>query len=537
MLKTKLSINWGLIKTKFFDWHLNYASIFLIMLGYYGWLQRVPYIGDPDGFYHAKMALFLRQGIILKALPWMQFSTLRDHFTDHHLLYHALLVPFTFIQNNPLIGVKVAAVVFAALMVTAFYWLLKKFDIAWPAWLTLLFITLSGLNFRLSLIKVSALSILVIWLMIYALYKEKIWLTFILGFIFVWLYGGWPIALLVLAAYLIADKIYYFIHQKKIKLFHKKIIIALPFAHKAKKYWQQSLALIAGLGAGLVINPYFPNNIYFYYQQFVQIGVINMGNKFSVGEEWYGANLGQVVSVAPHIFALACVLFVVLFYNHRRISRWTIFSFGLTFIFLFLTMKSRRYLEYYSPFLLLYVACALNDVKNAISWKKIGDFWNSFSWFVKSYLAVTIMVFFILAMPKIYEQTLNTAINKRLPFNQFSGAALWLKNNTPAHSLVFHTDWDEWPMLFYFNDQNYYMVGLDFTFMYNYDPALQKEYIDITTNQAPGPLAKKIKQDFGANYIFVEKASRDGLLKKLDTDPDMSLVYQDEKTAIYKINL
>jgi len=533
----KMYINWRLLRTGFFDWRLNYAGIFLLMLGYYGWLQRVPYIGDPDGFYHAKMAVFLRQGIILKSLPWMQFSTLRDHFTDHHLLYHILLAPFTLIQDNPLLGVKIAAIVFAAIMVTVFYWLLKKLDIAWPAWLTLLFVTLSGLNFRLALIKVSPLSILVVWLLIYALYKEKNWLTFALGFIFVWLYGGWPIALMVLLAYLLAEKIYIFIHQKKINLLHKKIVLALPFAHKSKAYFRQSLALISGLVAGLIVNPYFPTNLYFYYQQFVQIGVINMGNKFSVGEEWYGANFGQVVSVAPHIFALACVLFVILFYNHRRISRLTIFSFGLTFVFLFLTMKSRRYLEYYSPFLLLYAATALNDVKNAISWKKMNKFWDSLAWYVRTYLAITVLFFCILAMPKIYEQALNTAINKRLPLNQFAGAANWLKNNTPAHSLVFHTDWDEWPMLFYFNDQNYYMVGLDFTFMYNYSPELQKEYIDITTNQMPEPLAKKIKQDFGASYIFIEKMDRDNLIKKLETDPDMSRVYNDEKTSIYKINL
>ncbi len=93
-------------------WKLDYILVFVTMSLYYGWLQWPRYIGDPDGFYHAKIVSFLKNGQLLETMPWMQFSTLRDSFTDHHLLYHILILPFTYLTDNPLIAIKIATVVF-----------------------------------------------------------------------------------------------------------------------------------------------------------------------------------------------------------------------------------------------------------------------------------------------------------------------------------------------------------------------------------------------------------------------------------------
>ena len=151
---------------------LDYLLLFLALIFYYGKIQWVPYLGDPDGFYHAKMAWFLSQGKIIKDFPWMQFSSLKNNFTDHHLLYHILLVPFIYIKS-PLIGLKIATVFFTSSSILVFYWLLKRFKIIWPFLFALLFITMEGANFRLSLVKANSLSLIMIWLIIYALFKNK----------------------------------------------------------------------------------------------------------------------------------------------------------------------------------------------------------------------------------------------------------------------------------------------------------------------------------------------------------------------------
>jgi len=45
----------------------------------------------------------------------------------------------------------------------------------------------------------------------------------------------------------------------------------------------------------------------------------------------------------------------------------------------------------------------------------------------------------------------------------------WLKENTVKDEIIIHSSWDEFPMLFYYNDYNQYMAGLDPTFFYKAD--------------------------------------------------------------------
>lgn len=518
-------------------WKLDYVLLGLILTAHYTRLQWNDYIGDPDGFFHAKLASFLAQGQFVTSLPWMQFSTLRDHFVDQHLIYHLLQAPLTLINNDPLLGVKISAVIFAVAMGLVFYWLMKKLNIVWPWFFGLLLITLISLSFRLALIKVTALSLIMVWLIIYALFQKKYHTLTVLGFIYVWLYGGWPLAILIFIIFLLADRIYDFIHHKKIKLFHSKIIILLPGGGQHFDLKRLGAWLGIGLLAGTIINPYFPYNFYAYYQQFFQIGLVNQSGKFPVGGEWYSASFYTIINSCPHLFIAAAIIFILLFFNLKKISRLSWFSFLLSFSFLLLTAKSIRYVEYYSPFLLLFVASGVTDLKKIISWHKIINFWQSLVWWLKTFLAINIFILGVLIMPKIYQQILDNNIPTSYPRFRYQPATEWLKSNTPRDSIIFHSDWDEWPMLFYFNDQNRYLIGLDFTFMYNYDSELQQKYMDITQGKTKTNLAEEIKNNFNSQYIFVEKANHDELIKNLNQDPHLPLLYYDEYFNIYKIQL
>jgi hypothetical protein len=92
---------------------LEYALVFLFSLALATFWQLHNSYGDPDGFFHVQMAVFLSQGKLLKQMPWMQFTTLTQHFTDQHFLYHLALVPFVKL-GNPLWGAKVATILFTS---------------------------------------------------------------------------------------------------------------------------------------------------------------------------------------------------------------------------------------------------------------------------------------------------------------------------------------------------------------------------------------------------------------------------------------
>ncbi len=527
--------NWSKFCKIFIKWKLDFVLLGLIISAHYTRLQWNDYIGDPDGFYHAKMASFLAQGQFIKSLPWMQYSTLRDHFTDHQLIYHLLQAPLTLINNDPLLGVKISAVVFATTMVLVFYSVLKKLNIVWPWFFSLLIITLPSLNFRLSLIKITALSLIVVWLITYALFNKKYRSLAILGFTYVWLYGGWPLAIFIFLAFCFTDYIYNFIHNKKLKLFHGKLIILLHNHDNHFDLKRLGVYLGVGLIAGIIINPYFPYNLY-YYLQLMNISVFNVGQSFPVGGEWYGVSISSIINGSPHLFLGASIIFIILFFNVKKISRLSWFSFLLSFCFLLLTIKSRRYFEYYDPCLLLFVASGTTDIVKIIDWKKFTHHWQSLSSWLKTFLLVTVFVFGIIIMPKIYQQILENKMPTSLPRLRYQAAAEWLKNNTPQDSIVYHTDWDEWPMLFYYNDHNRYLIGLDFTLMYRYNAELQKRYMDISQGKTKENLAEEIANNFNSQYIFVEKEGHGPFIDNLNQSTNIALSYQDQYFNIYKIN-
>lgn len=530
-------------------WHqwlkykLDYVSLFVVMAIHYGRLQISQYFGDGDAFYHSKMALFLAQGRILQSMPWMQFSTLREHFTDHQLLYHLLLAPFTFINQNPLIGIKVATALFAVLMVVILYWLLKQNKVVWPWLMAASMASFEVMTFRLNLVKVNSLSLIVIWFLIYALFKRKIWLAALLGFIFVYLYAGWPLAIFICLIYFLADYIYHQIHTKKIHFFWNKVIHVFHAEKKVGQFWQFLIALGLGHLVAIIINPYFPQNLYFYYQQFVQIGIVNLGYKIAVGNEWYGISLLQLISYAPLLFIACFITFFLLAFNLKKVSHKTWFAFLLTFIFMFLSLKSRRYAEYYIPFGLLFSAFGISDLVRFTPWNKIVKLWNELHLALKIFLSAVTIAMLTLVMPGLYKDLFNPNISRRWTMHKYEKAAQWLKNNTPQNSLVFNNMWDDWGLLFYQNDHNYYIIGLDPTFMYNYDPLLSKKYFDIALYKDPnvsyGPdqVTSIIKNNFKSSYVIIEKSDPyRQMTNNIMSAKNSSLLYQDEEVYIFHIS-
>src|SRR5438045_224908 len=72
--------------------------------------------GDYDGYYHIKWARLLwdnmRAGHFPPAFPWLPLTTLNPHdYVDHHLLYHIILIPFTWFRDLQK-GAKVSAIIF-----------------------------------------------------------------------------------------------------------------------------------------------------------------------------------------------------------------------------------------------------------------------------------------------------------------------------------------------------------------------------------------------------------------------------------------
>src|SRR5205085_6118744 len=115
----------------------------------------------------------------------------------------------------------------------------------------------------------------------------------------------------------------------------------------------------------------------------------------------------------------------------------------------------------------------------------------------------------------------------------YNGASQWIAADVPAGAMVFNTDWDDFPMLYYYNPNNPYIVGLDPTYLYDRDPALWKLYARITLGEEDDP-APLIRERFGAEYVFTDNQHPD-FLENAAASGKFETVYTDAKTTVLRI--
>ena len=501
---------------------LSFFLIFIISASLFGYLASDQTFVDPDSFYHAKMAQLLWEKGAITSFPWLSATTLQYKFADHHFLYHLALIPFVKIFPAPW-GLKIATVLFASFAILAIYWFLRQLKISGSFWYVLFLLTINPFVFRLNLAKAQGLVIFFLFIILSLIFRRA-YLTLILGItLYVWLYGGWPILFLIFGVYLLLNFIWPLISGQRL----------IP-ARKVKKIFWQDLNLVfsltIGIVLGLVFSPYFPFNLGFYWEQSFKIAIVNYQHLINVGGEWYPYLWSDLILAALSFFLLLALAtaFFILTYRRQNLGSW--FFFILTLVFFALTLKSRRYVEYFIPFGLVFAALSLPELWRQLKNKLRPHFSLKLIWFSP-------LLLLILLSPIFYQdlKEVKTAYQNGFAFDQFLPAARWLAENSLVGDIVFHSDWDEFPLLFFHNDLNYYLVGLDPTFMYNNKPNLYRDWSKVTTGEETENLYPIIKNIFGARYVFVDARDHYGLIRNLENNINFEEVFSDNESRIFQV--
>lgn len=500
---------------------LQYLGLFLIIFNFFLLLQIQPVFFDPDGFYHLKMSeLISTQGLIYE-LPWQQYSVLNENYTDHHLLYHLICIPFISIFGS-LLGIKIAHSFLIALLFIIIYLILKHLKIKYP-WLIFMLLTVPAFVYRINLIKAGPLALLILFLSLYFLLRKKYLYLFICAFIYVWSHGGFIILPIITFIYCL---IHFFSKSEISYPLRGRILIPL-------------LPVSGGTLAGLIINPYFPKNLIFYWHQLIQIGLINYQNTIKVGSEWYPYSYFDLIPVNGFIFICLALAGVAFFFYRKKTPLINHFFLFLTILFLAATFKSRRYIEYFIPFAFIWSMLTLNIFWKTTLWKNKYQKIKKDIFKKKSYLIFAIYLVFtiIIIISMNFQMVKNDAENPFAHYEYWRNASNYLQQHTAAGDLVFHTEWHTWPQLFYHNTHNFYLVGLDPTFMYKYDPATYQLWDDLRKGKLKLESSQKIKEDFNSDYIILSTRKNDKLLLAyLQRDPNCELIYTDDQAFIFKIN-
>ncbi|MBU1178113.1 hypothetical protein KJ903_02745 [Patescibacteria group bacterium] len=488
------------------------------------------YLGH-DAYYHSRVAQMIKEtGGLLQSFPWLQYTILRDQFVEHHLLLHVVTIPFVSLLP-PIFGGKLFTVLTAALMATTFYWLLQKLTVKSPwLWSLLLLFSSSAFIFRLNLFRAQNLALLFLFLGTYALVKRQRILLLVITFLYVWLFDGFIFLGLVAGIYALVDIVWYFQKNKKRQI--KKVLTALT--------------PLVIFGGGMIIssllNPYFPYNIKHLYFHLYRVALHNSFSNLPVGGEWAGATPDDLLKSSLFIiilYIISLTLVVIQLINKKvgRPHRLDYFFLITATGFLLLTFVAQRLIEYCVPFVILAAASILSRfwVKYQAQIKKV--FTEIIDRKSRKQLPIIIILAIFLTLYVSFIPIGNIDQMRKYVTTHTDGyreAALWLHDNTPAQSIIYHIDWGDFPFLFYYNPQNYYIGGLDPNFMLEYDQNVFDKWNKIFHQEELQRMYSVVKYDFRADYMLVTDKFPEIQIYTQE-DPRFEEVYQVGKVKIYHL--
>lgn len=514
--------------------------VFTVAFGLLLILQATPNFADPDSFYHAKMALLIRDhGGPIIDFPWLRLTVLGQDYTDQHFLYHVLLIPFVTLFP-PLVGLKLATVFFGATLVTTIYWLMRRFQVRGALIFVFLLLLIRPFTFRMSLAKAPSTSLIILFLGLAWMFQYQFKRLFFLAFTYVWYYGGFPLLGLAAITYaaISASMNRLTGRIRGHHLARKIMALVSPRARRQSHHPNRDVVLVtlAGIIVGVMVNPYFPTNINFYYHQLINIGIINFQKVIGVGSEWYPYTFSDLVAngaIASLLILIACLGMMWRFRAQSKQS-WTLLA--LTAFFFLLTLKSRRYVEYYIPFAVVFSAFSISDTLGADHGRLLAEFRSLLKKNWARWVAVIIGIYLLFGLGFVIGRDFRNEQNELrggFALTRWQAASYWLLLNTPTGSRVVHSDWDEFPVLFYFNTHNTYIVGLDPTFLYKANQETYWTWVNITLGKYQGDLYQAVTQKLGAQYVFI--ASGHQVMDNLfQNNPDFRLRYQDAEAKIYE---
>ncbi len=448
-----------------------------------------------DDYYHARLATqIIDQGRLAINFPWLPMTILNpQQFVDHHLLYHLYIAPWTSLAGID--GAKLATVSIAAGVFLASWGLMRQIGVRYPAFWTLALFGLSvPFVYRMLMIRTQGASLLVLILALMFLFQRRYRGLILLGFAYAWLYNGFVLLLGFAVLYTAAQ----WIAERRLE-------------------WQPVVYCALGIGLGLVINPYFPQNLQFIFDHLV--AKVDLESSVQVGNEWYPYTTGVLMqNSAGALLVLALAFLRSSFGAHKRdtIENTLLFAALLT---LFMVLRSRRFIEYFPAFALLLCAAA---------WGRDVIILPRLRWLMPVGAFAVLALFVGVTLTN----TISDARGAR-DVNVFAGASDWLKQNAPPGTMIFQTDWDDFTRLFYYNTENIYLVGLDPTYLQLEDSHLWDEWVAITQGKVEQP-STVIRTTFGAEYIVSDQNHGD-FERAVGDDPNIEQVYEDDYSIVWHV--
>lgn len=457
---------WLAIKNVYKKDYIKTISVFLFLFSSYGLVyfsvNKIVSLDDP--LFHIRFAEIIKERGIdaFRDFHWLYFSHISEdqsYFVYYSFLFYLVLIPFTYIK--PLIlAIKLYGVFSFSLLFTTLYYFLLKIKIKKPfLWII---ITLALINYgvlsRFLVARSFTLAPALLLIELYFLYRKKYWGVFLISIIyFYWHTATFFFPLMVAVCFAVFESFY-----------GRKINFKLVFNSAS------------GIFISFIATAFFAPGIFHVFNTIFEIfsdTIIGKNVGIAEGNELYPADFFDYIKTNLPImvlFILAVVFeirqylyirrdrknFLTYFSNNKWPLKGVLFFLSLSFFLgMFLT---KRFEDFFVFFSVAYIIVSFNDMIKYINIKNATVKKSIFS----ASLIVCGSLFF---GNMLFIQDRIASVH---PYDSIKGAAEWIKNNADKNEVIFHTTWNWFPMLFYYNTNNYYITGLEPRVLYDYDHEL-----------------------------------------------------------------
>ncbi|MFH1620525.1 MAG: hypothetical protein ABIB04_00380 [Patescibacteria group bacterium] len=505
---------------------INIRALLIFAISLLWFSILIPWNGfaDPDVFYHAKISELIWHGGPLQAFPWLDLTQFGRNFADLHLGFHLIAAPFVGVFGK-FFGLRLISVLLAAGFITIFFLCLRWLKIQYALFWTSLLLLTQPLLVRILLGKASPLALIWYFFGLTATWKRKPWLVALIGFCFALSHGGWVF----LAGSIVLLSLGNFLFDKISK--------NLPWRECLKSiFWVEFLAAIVGALMAWIIHPNFPNTFLLGFTQIVSIGLKTPHNLL-IGSEWLPASVtGIIASFAPWIIACILGLTGLLLASKKAIDEKNmrlVASFGFVLAAIFaLTLKSKRNVEYLAPVLAVWCAAvwSLVDIRAfyaivipmEMGIQSRKGWIPVFTGMTKKKLAIFACIAFgVILLGRQITETWTVFHPVTYPDDVYAETMSAISARALPGDRVFHSNWDEFPMLFAQDDRLRYVSGLDPTFLYAASSTLSDRVRDLTwpmTTSTAEEVWSLIHDDLKSRFVFISKKNHDKFLQLIRSD-------------------
>jgi len=499
------------------------VAVVLLCTGLLGWVQfSFDGMHDGDSYFHTRAAREIDEHGIRDEFPQTAFSTWSVRYSDKDLLFHALLIPFQRLHaavsdqdaEDLVIPGKQAAVVLTLLFFACFAFALHRADARFPwFWILLLFVADAPLLFAFLPVRPGLLAAGLVMVEIsLILRRESLWL-FIVGALHTLAHSSFVLLPALATAWAIA-------HLLRRESFSTRLL---------------AMAFLGPL-LGLVVNPYFPNNLFVAWDQLVEVARGVWLGSSDVPSHLFGSELvaprtSQFLGSYPAFLPAVCALVAFLAYPSRRLSTEGLALVLMTGLLLGVGFLSERFLRFFFPAVVLLGARLWTELwgKSALreSWRTSA---RAFA------LSAGVLVFSLLGgVADGSVVTVQNRVDGMSTPGIYRPAVEFLKRAAPPDELVYHNFWWDFSVLYHYRPDGRYVVALDPVFFHRFDPELFDKSLEAFSGQSDS-IYRILDEDFGARWVFVPKEARYyPFFNLLRQDGRFEKAYEDSHVVIVRL--